>query len=58
MSSLENPEQNPLESAVDLKEAEKFDAKGNLRTLRTIPETGVTALMSQEEYEEALEGGK
>lgn len=31
-----------------------YDSKGNPRTLRTIPETGVVAALSQEEYEEAI----
>ncbi|MBP6857946.1 MAG: hypothetical protein KBC11_02005 [Candidatus Pacebacteria bacterium] len=56
--SLEQPNQKPEGSAVEIEGSEHFDAKGNPRTMRTIPETGVSALMSQEEYEEALEGSK
>ncbi len=60
--SLEQVQQNegqkPEGSAVEIEGSELFDAKGAPRTLRTIPESGVTALMSQDEYEAAIEGQK
>ena len=57
--SLEQPNnQMPEKNPGELENSEKFDAKGNPRTLRTMPESGLTALMSQEEYEAELEASK
>ena len=58
MSLEQNPnDQKPEGSAVEIEGSEKFDAKGNLRTMHQFLD-GRMALLSEEEYKEELEASK
>lgn len=56
--SFEQPKnETPEEKPIGGEDSEKFDAEGNPRTQRELPD-GTIIFVSQKEYEEALDGLK